>query len=128
VTSDDSQFRVAVGQTIKALRTERGWTLRDLTGRSDVSTPYLSEIERGLKEPSGGALAQLATAFDLSLPILLVEIAKTLDGSIAIDVGDAQREALRRAVAELDAAAVDDLIDYAHYLVWRSGLDRDAPE
>lgn len=121
MTSDDSQFRIAVGQRIKALRTDHGWTLRDLTGRSGVSTPYLSEVERGLKEPSGGALAQLAAAFDRSLPVLLVEIAQTLDRSVAIDVGDTQREALRQAVSQLDEATVDDLIDYAHYLVWRSG-------
>lgn len=121
MTLDDSSFRVAVGQTIKALRMERGWTLRDLTGRSGVSTPFLSEVERGLKEPSGGALAQIAEAFEKSLPVFLVEIAQTLDGSVAVDVGDQQREALRRAVSKLDDASIDALIDYAHYLVWRSG-------
>lgn len=121
MTLDDNSFRIAVGQTINALRKERGWTLRDLNGRSGVSTPFLSEVERGLKEPSGGALSQLAAAFDRSLPVLLVEIARTLDRSVASDVGDAQREALRQAVSRLDNASVDDLIDYAHYLVWRIG-------
>jgi DNA-binding transcriptional regulator YiaG len=38
---------VAVGSTIRALRTERGLSLRELSRRTGLSTGFLSMVERG---------------------------------------------------------------------------------
>jgi transcriptional regulator with XRE-family HTH domain len=45
----------------------RGETLREVAKRADVSTPYLSEIERGRKEPSSEVLAATRRSLDASL-------------------------------------------------------------
>ena len=45
-------LRHAVGSAIRRLRLARGLTLRQVSQSSAISLPYLSEIERGRKEPS----------------------------------------------------------------------------
>jgi transcriptional regulator with XRE-family HTH domain len=46
-------------------------SLRDLAARTDVSNPYLSQIERGLHEPSVRVLKAIAGALNLSAETLL---------------------------------------------------------
>lgn len=41
-----------LGKEIRSARTQRGDRLSDLAERSGVSPQYLSEIERGMKDPS----------------------------------------------------------------------------
>lgn len=45
--------------------------LRALATRSDVSLPYLSEIERGAKLPSLDVLARIAVALDTTVVAML---------------------------------------------------------
>jgi transcriptional regulator with XRE-family HTH domain len=45
--------------------------LRDLAALTNVSNPYLSQIERGLHEPSVRVLRQIADALGLSAEALL---------------------------------------------------------
>ncbi|WP_431219895.1 helix-turn-helix domain-containing protein [Leifsonia xyli] len=59
-------LRHAIGSVLRRIRTERGTTLRELSERSRVSVPYLSEIERGRKEASSEILAALCRVLDLS--------------------------------------------------------------
>lgn len=62
---------VALGQLIRAQRQQAELTLRDLAARTNVSNPYLSQIERGLHEPSVRVLKAIATALNLSAESLL---------------------------------------------------------
>src|SRR3979411_1467990 len=48
-------------------------SLRDLAARTDVSNPYLSQIERGLHEPSVRVLKAIADALNLSAETLLAQ-------------------------------------------------------
>ena len=59
-------WREAVGETIREARTERGDRLTDIAERAGVSTQYLSEIERGLKDPSSEVLHAVSGALDLT--------------------------------------------------------------
>jgi transcriptional regulator with XRE-family HTH domain len=114
-------YRVAVGRTIHAIRTGRGWSLRALSERAALSVAFLSEIERGRKEPSGAVLGQLAAAFGLPLSGLLIAVAQTLDAAAADDIegaGLVPRE-LRGALARLDEAEIAELVRFAAYLAWR---------
>lgn len=43
-------LRTAVGQTLRAARTEQSRTLRDVAREARVSLGYLSEVERGQKK------------------------------------------------------------------------------
>ncbi|WP_405062972.1 helix-turn-helix domain-containing protein [Kribbella sp. NBC_01505] len=67
-------LREVIGNVFRRLRNERGITLRELAERAQVSVPYLSEIERGRKEPSSEILAAICRALELELTDLLNEV------------------------------------------------------
>ena len=67
-------LRQVIGNVFRRLRRERGITLRELAELAQVSVPYLSEIERGRKEPSSEILAAICRALDLELTDLLAEV------------------------------------------------------
>jgi transcriptional regulator with XRE-family HTH domain len=50
--------------------------LTDVAARAGVSTQYLSEVERGLKDPSSEILAAVAGALDLTVRQLSVRVAR----------------------------------------------------
>jgi transcriptional regulator with XRE-family HTH domain len=83
VTTSDSTGRrqlEALGELIRKQRQQMELTLRDLAERANVSNPYLSQIERGLHEPSVRVLKAIAGALNLSAEQLLVQ-AGVLEGS-----------------------------------------------
>ena len=81
-------LREAIGGSLRRVRTARRRTLRDVSRRARVSLGYLSEVERGRKEPSSELLAAICEALDITLPDLLTEAAATMwDSMAAVDVG-----------------------------------------
>ena len=86
----------ALGALIRAQRLTAGLSLRDLAQRAKVSNAYLSQIERGLHEPSISVLDAIATALDVSLESLLARAG-------IIGAGD---EADRGALAHDTEAAI----------------------
>ena len=77
----------ALGDLIRKQRQQAELTLRDLAERANVSNPYLSQIERGLHEPSVRVLKAIAGALNLSAESLLVQ-AGVIEG--APDVAERQ--------------------------------------
>ncbi|MEO6317603.1 MAG: helix-turn-helix domain-containing protein [Acidimicrobiales bacterium] len=63
----------ALGHLIRKQRQQAELTLRELAERTNVSNPYLSQIERGLHEPSVRVLKAIAGALNLSAESLLVQ-------------------------------------------------------
>ena len=51
-----------IGSRIKKFRLAKGLTLKDIEVRAKVSATHVSEIERGMTSPTGGALAKIAEA------------------------------------------------------------------
>src|ERR1700677_1379955 len=70
--------REVLGQRIRALRRHRQETLADTAGRAGISPQYLSEIERGRKEPSSEMIAALAGALGITLTGLTEQVAGDL--------------------------------------------------
>jgi len=60
-----------IGARVKALRESSGLSLRDLTERSGVSAPMLSQVERGETSPTLTVAARIAAGLDLRLSQLL---------------------------------------------------------
>jgi transcriptional regulator with XRE-family HTH domain len=60
-------WREALGDRLRGIRHERGERLADTAQRAGVSPQYLSEIERGLKEPSSEMIAAVAGALEVTL-------------------------------------------------------------
>ena len=63
----------SLGSFIRAQRQLHNFSLRDLSERTDVSNPYLSQIERGLHQPSVRVLRSLADALNVSAETLLAQ-------------------------------------------------------
>ena len=64
-------WRHIVGDVLRRERLAQERTLKDVAETARISMPYLSEIERGRKEPSSEVLAAAARALGLSLTDLL---------------------------------------------------------
>jgi XRE family transcriptional regulator, regulator of sulfur utilization len=60
-----------IGARVKALRESSGLSLRDLAGRSGVSAPMLSQVERGETSPTLTVAARIAAGLELRLSQLL---------------------------------------------------------
>jgi DNA-binding XRE family transcriptional regulator len=68
----------AIGETLRAIRTESGLTLRQVAEGAHVSISYLAEIERGEKDPSSKVLESIAEGLGIEVGDLLLRIATTL--------------------------------------------------
>jgi transcriptional regulator with XRE-family HTH domain len=66
-------LRYAVGSAIRRLRLERGLTLREVSKASAISLPYLSEVERGRKEPSSEIIQTVCVVLGITLRQLMRE-------------------------------------------------------
>jgi DNA-binding XRE family transcriptional regulator len=71
-------WREVLGQRLRALRLRQRETLGQTAGRAGISPQYLSEIERGRKEPSSEMIAALAGALGTTLTGLTEQVADDL--------------------------------------------------
>lgn len=62
-----------LGAFIRAQRQQAKVSLRQLAELADVSNPYLSQIERGLRRPSAEILSQIAKGLRISAETLYVK-------------------------------------------------------
>ena len=62
-----------IASRLKHERTQRGWSLDDLAGRSQVSRAMISKIERRASTPTAVLLARLADALGVTLSSLMFE-------------------------------------------------------
>ena len=65
--------RQALGAFIREQRQRAGLSLRQLAELTSLSNPYLSQVERGLHEPSVRVLKAISDALNLSAETLLAE-------------------------------------------------------
>lgn len=93
--------KLTVGKTVESLgeylhdqRRQAQMSLRQLAEKADVSNPYLSQIERGLRRPSAEVLQQIAKALRISAESLYVRAgildldesgARMVEHAIALD-------------------------------------------
>jgi transcriptional regulator with XRE-family HTH domain len=94
----DSQMEV-LGSFIRSRRKLANLSLRQLAERTRLSNPYLSQIERGLHQPSVRVIRLIADALNISAETLLIQ------------AGLLQRENRRDAIQEPKTASVQDAIE-----------------
>jgi transcriptional regulator with XRE-family HTH domain len=80
----------ALGALLRAQRVAADLSLRELSERTKVSNAYLSQVERGLHEPSLSVLRTIASALGVPLTSLL-------DGAGLLEGGGSDGEAGVRA-------------------------------
>jgi DNA-binding XRE family transcriptional regulator len=71
-------WREVLGRRLRVLRQEQQETLSETASRAGISPQYLSEIERGRKEPSSEMIAALAGALGTTLIDLTEHVAGDL--------------------------------------------------
>ncbi|TDQ50786.1 helix-turn-helix domain-containing protein [Actinorugispora endophytica] len=76
--AEEPLLRHLIGDVLRRARQEQGRTLREVAEAAQVSMPYLSEIERGRKEPSSEVLAAVYRALGLHLVDLVGDVADRL--------------------------------------------------
>ncbi|WP_419705958.1 helix-turn-helix domain-containing protein [Promicromonospora sp. NFX87] len=77
-TRREPLLRYMLGERLRQLRHLRGETLDQTARRAGISPQYLSEIERGVKEPSSEMIAAITGALDVTLVDLVAAVADRL--------------------------------------------------
>ncbi|WP_416442485.1 helix-turn-helix domain-containing protein [Leucobacter sp. HNU] len=76
-------WRHMLGEELRRLRHARGETLGETAKHAGVSPQYLSEMERGVKDPSSEMIAAVAGALDATLIDLARSVAESLSAAAA---------------------------------------------
>lgn len=86
-------LRTFVGDVLRRHRLEQRRTLAEVAREACVSVQYLSEVERGRKEPSSEILAAVCDSLRIELSDLLAEVGRDLtrDRAPVLRLGDALR-------------------------------------
>ena len=82
-------------------------SLRQLADRTDVSNPYLSQIERGLHEPSVRVLKSIARALNVSAETLLAQAGLLEDGEAGGASADGSSNVDTEATIRADRALTE---------------------
>ncbi|MBZ2194593.1 helix-turn-helix transcriptional regulator [Ruania sp. N2-46] len=77
-------WREAVGHQLRTERHEQGRTQGDVASVAGVSTQYLSEVERGRKEPSSEILEAIGSSLGLELAELAGRVSRSLAASTPV--------------------------------------------
>lgn len=64
-------MRVLVGRNVRRIRLEKGLTQEKLAEASELSQQYLSELERGARNPTIVTLSQIAIALGVTATDLI---------------------------------------------------------
>ncbi len=108
MTTDAWQSHLeALGSFIRSQRKLSDLSLRELAERTRVSNPYLSQVERGLHEPSVRVLKAISQALNVSAETLLAHAGLLEDE----DGGDATERAGSEPHTEGAIRADPDLTD-----------------
>jgi transcriptional regulator with XRE-family HTH domain len=99
-----------LGEYIREQRSAAQISMRQLAKAADISNPYLSQVERGLRKPSAEILARIASGLRISAETLYVRAGLleersgdlTVIDSISEDTTLTERQ--RRALLEIYAA------------------------
>lgn len=104
-----------LGRVIREQRKLAEMSLRDLAARTNVSNPYLSQIERGLHEPSVRVLKAIAGALNMSAEALMVQ-AGMLDERAGTEPARSVVDAVRADPLLTDEQKVALLTVYRSYI------------
>lgn len=74
----DDMVDQALGQAVRKLRTERGWSQSELALRTGMDRNYLSLIELGRNSPSVRMMMRLCWALDINCSELMADVERRL--------------------------------------------------
>lgn len=71
--TDTARVQRRLGLAVKAIRSDAGLTQEELSRRTGLHPTYVSDIERGARNPSFAVLVRLATGLEVPLERLGAE-------------------------------------------------------
>lgn len=74
---------VVFGRRVRALRRERGWTVKALASASGVNKTFIGQIERGERNPTLLTLLRLGRGFGVDAGVLITGMRVVTDNPIA---------------------------------------------
>ncbi|MCS0827447.1 helix-turn-helix domain-containing protein [Cytobacillus firmus] len=117
--TNDRKILKSVGKELRDYRNDRNYTLRDASDKIGISENYLSEIERGLKNPNDDIIRNMAVLYGLDekylfdrferVPLVVTEelkdndrLGRTMYNIVTDDeLSDADKEELYRTIENL---------------------------
>ena len=117
--------REALGAFIRTQRQLANLSLRQLAELTSLSNPYLSQVERGLHEPSVRVLKAISDALNVSAETLLAQagLVDAVAGQSASTAAEAEQDDRTEAAIAVDKRLSDDQ-KAALLAVYRSMVDR----
>lgn len=97
--------RMSLGADLRALRRSRGLTLSELAQRIGRSVGHLSQIERGVSQPSITDLRKLAVLYDLPISFFFAN-----DAAPADERGIVVRKSARRRIGTREDGLIEELL------------------
>ena len=124
--SENAEYvRATLGLILRRRREDAERSLAGLASEADMSTAYLSEVERGLKDISAEKLVAIARALDVAVAELYLELAQRLGSREAMQQRRSwpvdPRTQLRLATASLKPHALRSVADFSLYLASTQG-------
>ncbi|MDR7238544.1 helix-turn-helix domain-containing protein [Neobacillus drentensis] len=108
-----------IGQRIKQLRQQKGYSIAELGRLADVSKSYLSQLERGLQtNPSLQFIVKVAAPLDTSVKYLLEESKQEKHEESELD--EEWKILIRQAIEE--GLKIEDFHEYRNYLRFQSWM------
>jgi XRE family transcriptional regulator, master regulator for biofilm formation len=108
-----------IGQRIKRLRQQKGYSITELGRLADVSKSYLSQLERGLQtNPSLQFLVKVAAPLDTSVQYLLDDSKSKKQGDSELD--EEWKILIRQAIE--DGLKKEDFHEYRNYIRFQSWM------
>ena len=112
-----------IGQVIRSLRVEKGWSQETLAHEADMATSHVSRIERGDRQLSIGKLGALAAALGTSATAICAQTeglpapatASGQEGDLTLDHTQEAIE-LRKAFRKLSLPSRRLVVDFAQML------------
>ena len=119
-SENSDSIRAALGGVIRRHREDAERSLAGLAAEADMSTAYLSEVERGLKDISSEKLVAIARALEIAVADVYLEVAQRLGSREAMQQSrswpDDPRAQLKIATASLRPHALRSVADFSLYL------------
>ena len=121
--------RATLGAVLRRRREVQERSLADIAGPAGISSGFLSEVERGLKDISTERLLVVARALQATVAELYLELARELGAPDTLEVGPEPdpRAQLRRMAEALDYDSLRTVARFSTFLAMTEGVPRRRP-
>lgn len=106
------------GEYLKALRESKGFTLRDVEKRTEVSNAYLSQLESTkIKQPSPTTLYKLAELYDVKYEVLMEKVGYPVPKANAASIKSTKEESnVFHRIGKVTQEEERELLDYLKFI------------